>query len=316
MNHTTFLPWLRRLLPFFPPAARTQPENHSRSHGVIRPLFHALLCCWLALAGALAGISPTHAKGTEPDFTLWHSLLQKHVHWLPDQVQSRVNYAGFKQDKAQLAQVLAGMSRVSQSEFDGWSTSEQTAFLINAYNAFTIELILGKYPDLKSIKDLGSVFSSPWKKEFFQLLGEKRSLDWIEHKNLRLRRDPRIHVAIVCASIGCPSLRPEAWRASNLEAQLDDSMQRFLADKTRNRVIADPAAPAGARLEVSQIFKWFAEDFEKGDKGFRSTQDVFARYASQLSSDPTMQEKIRGKRLPVSFGEYDWNLNDSVSANR
>ncbi len=312
MNHTTFLPRLRRLLRFSLPAARPLPEIRFRRHGMLRPLFF----CWLALASALASISTSHAKGTESEFTQWHNLLQKHVHWLPDQVQSRVNYAGFKQDKAQLAQVLAGMSRISQSEFDGWSSNEQTAFLINAYNAFTIELILSKYPDLKSIKDLGSVFSSPWKKEFFQLLGEKRNLDWIEHKNLRLRRDPRFHVAIVCASIGCPALRPEAWRASNLETLLDDSMQRFLGDKTRNRVVADPAAPAGARLEVSLIFKWFAEDFEKGDKGFRSTQDVFARYASQFSPDPAMQEKIRSKRLPVSFGEYDWALNDGKPAGR
>lgn len=111
------------------------------------------------------------------------------------------------------------------------------AFLINAYNAYTVEWILTRYPNLKSIKDLGSFLQSPWQKKFFSLLGEERHLDWIEHEQLPpLYSDPRVHAAVNCASIGRPALRNEAFTATRLEAQLEDGMQRFLADRTRNRV--------------------------------------------------------------------------------
>lgn len=257
----------------------------------------------------LVGLGLFHnamAKTFDHDYAAWNALSKKHVRWLPDNAQSRVNYAGFKQDKAALSAVLADFSAVSQAEFNGFNSHQQTAFLINAYNAFTIELILSKYPDLKSIKDLGSFVQSPWKKKFFTLLGAERHLDWIEHDNLRPQaKDPRIHVGIVCASIGCPALRNEAITAARLDQQLEDSMQRFLSDKTRNRYI-------DGKLEVSPIFKWFAEDFEKGHQGFKSTQDVYARYAKQLSGDPAAQEKIRSKSLPVNFTDYSWNLNDSA----
>jgi hypothetical protein len=268
----------------------------------LRALFRLTL---LTLLG-LGLLQNAMAKNLDHDYAAWNALSKKHVRWLPDNVQSRVNYAGFKQDKAALSAVLADFSAVTQAEFDGFNSNQQTAFLINAYNAFTIDLIISKYPDLKSIKDLGSFVQSPWKKKFFTLLGAERSLDWIEHENLRTRaKDPRIHVGIVCASIGCPALRNEAITATHLDQQLEDSMQRFLGDKTRNRY-------ADGKLEVSPIFKWFAEDFEKGHKGFKSTQDVYARYAKQLSSDATGQEKIRSKSLPVSFTDYSWNLNDSA----
>ena len=178
------------------------------------------------------------------------------------------------------------------------------AFLINAYNAFTVELILTKYPDLKSIKELGSLIQSPWKKKFFKLFGVERNLDWIENDMLRARyKDPRIHVGINCASIGCPALRAEAYTSAKLDAQLEDGMRRFLSDKTRNRY-------RDGKLEVSEIFKWFAEDFEKGNKGFNKVADVFARYAVQLSADTQGQAALQNKFVPISYLPYDWKLND------
>jgi len=233
----------------------------------------------------------------------WDGLLKKHVRWLPDQKQSRVDYNGFAADRAELKRVLDAMSAVPQAEFDGWPRSQQMAFLVNAYNAFTVELILTRWPDLKSIKDLGSLIQSPWKKKFFVLLGEERHLDWIEHEQLRPRyKDPRVHGAVNCASIGCPALRPEAFVAPKLEAQYDDGMQRFMADRTRNRVV-------GGKVEASMIFKWFREDFEQGQMGFNKLEDVFARYAPQLSDKADEQQKLRNRALPVSFADYDWSLN-------
>ena len=157
-----------------------------------------LLLCALLLGGpAWAQFDHGHAG--------WDALLKKHVRWLPDQKQSRVDYDGFKADRAALKKVLDAMSAVPPAEFERWPREQQMAFLVNAYNAFTVELILTRWPDLKSIKDLGTLLQSPWKKKFFTLLGEERTLDWIEHEQLRPRyREPRLHAALNCASIGCP----------------------------------------------------------------------------------------------------------------
>ncbi len=258
-----------------------------------------VLFTWLACLPAWAQFD--HAYGP------WEGLLKKHVRWLPDGKQSRVDYTGFKTDQSALAPVLAGFSAVKPAEFEAFSREQQMAFLINAYNAFTVELILTRWPDVKSIKDLGGVLSSPWKKEFFNLLGAKHHLDWIEHEQLRPRyQDPRIHAAIVCASIGCPALRNEAFTAAKLEAQLEDGMQRFLGDRTRNRV---GIAGGVGKLEVSQIFKWFREDFEKGHKGFAKVEDVFARYAAAMSTDPAQQQALRERKLPIEHLDYDWSIN-------
>jgi Protein of unknown function, DUF547 len=236
----------------------------------------------------------------------WGVLLAKHVRWLPDNKQSRVDYAGIAAERDSLKAVLAGYSAVTPAQFSAFTRPQQMAFLINAYNAFTVELILTAYPKLKSIKDLGSAFSSPWKKSFYMLLGETRNLDWIEHEQLRPKyNDPRVHTAIVCASIGCPALRPEPYSADKLDEQLEDGMRRFLGDRTRNR------ASAG-KLEVSSIFKWFREDFEKGHQGFQKVEDVFARYALQLSSDPAVQEQLKARKLTPEFLDYDWSLNDAA----
>jgi hypothetical protein len=257
--------------------------------------------CFVLLLGLLA------AGGAFAQFdhgyVAWDALVKKHVRWLPDNKQSRVDYAAFQADRAELKKVLDSLSAVPKAEFDGWSSPQRMAFLINAYNAFTVELILTKYPDLKSIKDLGSFVQSPWKKKFFRLLGEERHLDWIEHEQLRPNyADPRVHAAVNCASIGCPALRHEAFTATKLEAQLDDGMQRFMGDRTRNR------ARAG-KLEVSSIFKWFREDFEKGHKGYAKVEDVFAKFAAQLTDDPAEQARLKSANMPITHLDYDWSLN-------
>jgi len=250
----------------------------------------------LCLAGsAFAQFDHSHAA--------WDRLVSKHVKWLPDNKQSRVDYAGFQADRAELKKVLDTYSAVPSAEFESWSKAGQMAFLINAYNAFTVELILGKYPDLKSIKDLGSFLQSPWKKKFFTLLGEERHLDWIEHEQLRPRyADWRVHSAVNCASIGCPALRHEAFTATQLDAQLEDGMLRFMSDRTRNRV-------RDGKLEVSSIFKWFREDFEHGHRGIHRVEDLFARYGAQLTDQPAEQARVAAKTMPISHLDYDWSLN-------
>jgi hypothetical protein len=256
---------------------------------------------------AAASVAPlaAHAQaGFDHTYAAWDALLKKHVRWLPDGKQSRANYKGFATDRAALKAVLDTMSAVPKATFDGWSKPQQMAFLINAYNAFTVEIILTKYPDIKSIKELGLFNRGPWKNEFFTLLGSKRHLDWIEHEQLRpIYKEPRIHAAVNCASIGCPALRDEAFTAAKLEAQLEDGMRRFMGDRTRNRVKGD-------KVEINSIFKWFREDFEKGYGGFNKIEDMLAKYAEQLSDVSAEQAALKAKTLSVSHLDYDWSLND------
>jgi Protein of unknown function, DUF547 len=259
---------------------------------------------WMRLVALLilAACPLAHAQ-FDHTHAAWDALLRKHVRWLPDNKQSRVDYDGLRTDRAALRPVLDAYSAVPTAEFEGWTRPQQMAFLINAYNAWTVELVLRQYPDLKSIKDLGSLLQSPWRKKFFVLLNETRHLDWIEHEQLRPRyRDWRVHGAVNCASIGCPALRPEAYQPAQLDAQLDDGMLRFMSDRTRNRV-------RDGQLQVSAIFKWFREDFERGDRGVWRVEDLFARYAAQLGDDPTEQARVRAKTMPVTWLDYDWSLN-------
>ena len=257
----------------------------------------------------LAGTSLARAQGFDHSHAAWNALLAKHVKTFANGNASAVDYAAIKAEHAALKGYLGTLSAVGEADYGKWNRAQRLAFLINAYNAYTVELILTTYPELESIKDLGSVFSSPWKKKFFTLLGQERHLDDIEHGMIRAPGafdDPRIHVGVVCASIGCPMLRPEAFTPEKLDAQLDDGMKRFLADGTRNRHDA-----ASGRLLVSKIFDWYGKDFEKGHKSYDSLKTTFARHAAQLAATPEAQAKVRSGDYKLEFLDYDWKLNDS-----
>ncbi|HEX3062823.1 MAG TPA: DUF547 domain-containing protein, partial [Usitatibacter sp.] len=189
----------------------------------------------LALAACAAALP---AAAFDHGYAAWGALLEKHVRYLPEGNSSRVDYAGMARDGTKLAAVLGDFQKVTRAEFDAWTQPQREAFLINAYNAFTIAKVLTRYPGLRSIRDFGSIFGNPWKDRFFRLLGEERSLDDIEHGMLRregVYDEPRVHFAVVCASVGCPMLRDEAFTAARLEEQLEDGMRRFLSDRSRNR---------------------------------------------------------------------------------
>jgi hypothetical protein len=210
-------------------------------------------------------------------------------------------------DMSKLNQYLETLTKVSSEQFDLWSKDEQLAFLINAYNAGTVQLILTKYPDLKSIKDLGSLFQSPWKKKFIQLLDEKRSLDDIEHSLIRKSgryNEPRIHFAVNCASIGCPALSNRAYSGTTLEKQLDEATRLFLSDQTRNRL-------ENGRLMVSSIFKWYRNDFNSGWQNAHSLTEFLLLYQNSLGLTPDQIDQIADNTIPISFLDYDWRLNDT-----
>lgn len=253
-----------------------------------------LLLCWtLSTASQAQGFDPTHAQ--------WNALLSRHVQWTGDGHASVVDYAGFERDRAPLQAYLDSLSALSPDAFNGLSRSDRLAFLINAYNAFTVALVLQGWPEIESIKDLGSLWRSPWKQRFFTLLGESRHLDDVEHALIRGNpelNDPRIHFAVNCASIGCPALRPEAYAGARLDAQLDDQTRRFLTDRQRNR-IADDA------LWLSPIFRWYEEDFGPKDAPW----DFLRRHAHWLDGRPAQQARIAEAALDIDYTDYDWSLN-------
>jgi hypothetical protein len=250
----------------------------------------------LLLLGFLA--TGAWAQGFDHAHPGWDALLKKHVVPISGGKNSQLRYADFGRDRTALKAYLIALQGVRQDEFDAWAKPQRMAFLINAYNAFTVELILAHYP-VKSIKDIGGVFDNRWKRKFFTLFGKPAYLDMVEHEMLRkpgAYDEPRIHFAVNCASVGCPMLREEAYVASRLEAQLEEQTRRFLGDRSRNRY-------ANGRLEVSEIFKWFKEDWP-------SRERFFARYAGLLTDDPAAQKLIAEGRAPIGHLDYDWSIND------
>lgn len=226
-------------------------------------------------------------SGNAPDHSSWTVLLQKHV-----RSNGLVDYKGFVSDKDKLDAYASLLSANPPAQ--SWSDSDQIAYWINAYNAFTIKLIVDNYP-VKSIKDLNPTISIPtlrsiWTKEWFQIGGEDFSLDRIEHKILRKEfEEPRIHFAVNCASISCPVLRAEAYEGEKLDAQLTEQTQIFLADKSRNNI-------STLSVEVSKIFSWFGGDFKKNQ--------TLIQFLNKYSAIPIDED------AKISYMTYDWNLND------
>ena len=261
--------------------------------------FSLLIGLWLFFVPVAFSFDHSHVA--------WNQLLQQHVRWDSRGVASTVDYAAVKRQQAQLDNYLAELSSVPLGIYRGWQKPQQLAFLINAYNAFTIKLILSKYPDLDSIKDLGSFFSSPWRNKFFNLLGKQRHLDEVEHGIIRQPgafNEPRIHAAVVCASIGCPGLRNEAFVADRIDMQLEDSLRRFLSDRSRNRYNA-----GSDKLEISKIFDWYGDDFIDY-RGHPTVSAFLGEYAELLTDDKPSQLRIKAGDTPLEFLDYDWRLND------
>lgn len=260
----------------------------------------------LLLALALPVSAPSMARPFDHGHGAYSSLLVRHVAWNTTGTATTMDYAGLARERAALDAYLRMLAKVTPAEFQRWSTAQRQAFLVNAYNAATLQLVLTRYPRLASIRELGGLFGSPWKQAFVPLLGKMRSLDEIEHTLLRGAidyRDPRIHFAVNCASIGCPALRSEAYRADRFEAQLADQTRRFLSDRSRNRL--DAGMPA---LEVSRIFDWYAEDFDRHAGGVPA---FLARHAQALDLPPALATRLQQGKLPLRYLAYDWRLNRS-----
>ncbi|MFC1814726.1 DUF547 domain-containing protein [Thermodesulfobacteriota bacterium] len=240
---------------------------------------------WLCFFNGLIGLLSPVGSIAEVDHGIYAGLLEKYVK------SGGVDYKGLKNEETRLDKYLKILEETDTKKL---SRNEQFAFYINAYNAWTIKLILSGYPGIKSIKDLGSIFKSPWKKQIARIDGDIITLDHIEHDILRPGfKDPRVHFAINCAAKSCPPLRSEPYRADIIDQQLDEMARAFINDFRRNRL-------EGRTLYVSSIFKWFSEDFNKDVVGF------FLKYVRE---DLKKQLEDSKSKLTVKYLDYDWSLN-------
>ena len=259
------------------------------------------------IAGLLAALLMAHPVFAEPEpydhqHALFTAVLEKHVRWNAEGTATTVDYAALKAGPQTLDRYQKSLSAVSRKEFDAWTADEQLAFLINAYNAFTLKLIIDNYP-IESIKNIGRFWQKPWRIRFFRLLDEEMHLDQVEHEIIRepgKYDEPRIHFAVNCAAVGCPALRDRAFTADQLEKQLDDSTRRFLRDQSRNYFDAESGV-----LQVSSIFRWYREDFETAG----TLSEWLAEYADELADKKQHRKQLR-TGVPVKFLDYDWKLNE------
>ena len=239
----------------------------------------------------------------------WSMLLERWVVTVEESAVSRVDYAGAREDSAELKQWLAACAQVSESAFNEWGVPDRQAFLINLYNAAMIQKILQRYPNIDSVWEFGRIFNHPFKDRFVELFGERMSLDDIEHRRLRGNPalfDPRVHFAVNCASKGCPPLRPTAFNGSSLDAALDEQASIFLSDRTKNGM-----NQITNRLVLSPIFDWYAEDF--GEPGVEGELAYLSRYAGSLGLDDDAVRALNEGSIQIEWSDYDWALNDVAS---
>jgi len=226
--------------------------------------------------------TPTPKKEVKPEpkafsHAAWNTLAQKHI-----SATGKVNYKGFKADIAAFDGYLKSLA--DNPVQSSWSRGEKMAYWINAYNAFTIKLIVDNYP-VKSIMDLEG--GKPWDKKWIKLGDKTYSLNNIEHDILRPKyKDARIHFAVNCAAKSCPPVWNKAWTAANLNGQLERSAKAFINNSKYNSV-------GGSKAAISKIFEWYAVDFG-------NITDYLNKYANTKVAAGTM----------VTYQEYNWALNE------
>ena len=228
------------------------------------------------------------------DFSDWDTLVKKYV--APKTLEGvrlhAVDYAGLKKDSV-FSGLVARLEAYNPASLE--SHESKLSFWINVYNILAAKMITDHYP-IESIKDVGSFFKPVWKRVAGTVGGEEHTLNDIEHEILRKMNEPRIHVAIVCASVSCPDLRREAYSAEKLNEQLDDQMEKFLRSPGKGMKLDERKN----RVYLSAIFKWFAEDFASRG-GVLKYIDRYVRAEER--------KVLNNSEIKISYLDYNWKIN-------
>ncbi|MEE9258255.1 MAG: DUF547 domain-containing protein [Nitrospinaceae bacterium] len=229
------------------------------------------------------------------DFPGWDALLKKYA--APAVIDGvRLNGLDYRQLKSdpEFPKLVDGLKSVSPGDLK--SVHDKLSFWINVYNILAVKTVLDNYP-VDSIKDVGSIFKSVWKRDAGVVAGKMRTLHEIEHEILRKMGEPRIHVAIVCASVSCPDLPPDAFAAQRLDDQLDTQMKAFLENQGKGMRVDREKK----KIYLSSIFDWFEDDFEP--KG--GVREFISRYVS-----PEHKKLLGDPKVKISYLDYNWKVNE------
>lgn len=251
----------------------------------------AILACLFA-ATTNAAASSHASEGYIP---LYQSLLNEYTEATDTIVQTRVNYRGLRKDP-RWKQLIGQVGKTNPKQLQ--TQEQRLAYWVNVYNIFAIDLIVDNYP-IDGIKDIGSFFTPVWNVPAGKISGRSYTLEEVEHKILRPMGDPRIHAAIVCASVSCPPLARTAFEAATLDAQLDAILRAFLGNPKKG-LLLDRAKSA---LHVSKIFDWFESDFEPHG-------GVPHFLLPHITADDAEWIRQQGGDLDLRYLHYDWNLNE------
>ena len=276
-------------------------------------LFGGLLGAVVALGAIFIAADAFAASKRAFDYGSFSATLGEYV-----DDNGMVDYEALEADHEKLDAFAAALADLSAEVYDGWGDAEKIAFWINAYNGLTLKAILDHYPikssfiaSLRFPKNSIRQIPGVWDKLKFRVMDREMTLDEIEHSMLRGNFDePRIHVALVCAAIGCPPLRNESFEAGKLDAQLDDQTTRFLSNPEKFRIYGSQG-----RVYLSPIFNWFGDDFvptygtdEKFDGHGKSERAVLNFISAYVSESDAAY--LADGDYKIEYLDYDWSLNE------
>ena len=267
------------------------------------------------------GLEEVKSANFDHSYSTYNSLLNRYVK------NARVNYEGFIDSRAEFETFLRTLGSVEEEDFQTWTEEQKLAFWINAYNAFTIKAIIDHYPIKRSFSLIG-IFYAPsnsilqikgvWTKLQFRAVGKMVTLDEIEHQILRKQfNEPRIHMAINCASVSCPDLSSEAYTPDKLEMQLANAASSFVNNPQKGVFVNQE----NAEVKFSKIFKWFGEDFVKNyesNKLFNNyglKENAVLNFANNFIESDETKEYLMNNKLKIGYLGYDWNLNEQEDPN-
>lgn len=290
--------------------------QHSSKSGLTSLLLLALFSISFGCLILASLVSVSLSRETfDQSHSVYNSLLKKYVK------NGRVDYSGFIASKQEFVSYLNTLGSVKQSEYGSWTEKEKLAFWINAYNAFTIKAIIDHYPITRSFSIVGLFVPSNsilqikgvWDELKFKAVGNEVTLEDIEHEILRKEFDePRIHMALNCASVSCPDLRNEAYVPGRLEEQLTQASTAFMNNPEKGLYIDE----GDGIVKLSKIFNWFGDDFipiyggGHSFQGRSEKENAALNFALVYVDSDSKKEYLKRNNFRIGYLNYDWHLNE------
>lgn len=299
-----------------PSAGNIQSPNRMTLHRMTGMLVVLVLAATTVVsvhAQAQTGESKSSSEATGLDTKDYADVLSTYVN-----DKGMVDYRGLQSNRAILDRYAASMARLDPKVYEAWSEKQKVAFWINAYNSLTLRVIIDHHPiqsggffsgirfPRNSIRQIPGV----WDKIEHTVMGRQMTLDAIEHETLRKQFDePRIHMALVCAAMGCPPLRNEPYTGDRLDAQLEDQSRKLLRKPEKFRIDSESNT-----VYLSSIFKWFGgdftrkhqtEEFQKADAPVRPVLEFISRHVSDQDA-----QYLKKQEYGIEYLDYDWSLNE------